>query len=523
MKLDRAAEVVALQGLEAKEALGAAEPLSPAPFRRYPGRSGFMGDAMKKLWVKSLGLVMAGLVGGACSAGGGSGERVAETGGFAAAGRGSGGTGNAQAGAGGSTQSGGSATGGTGTAGGATGGSPVGGAAGVAGTTTGGSATGGGSTGGSIGTGGGTTTTGGTATGGGSTTGGSATGGGTTTTGGVATGGTANTGGGATGGAATGGAGTGGSSACAAATITKVSSSDYQLKVCNLTLDVNPQVGARVTKLTLTPSGSSTPTNILQPYACTGAYNGNDSCNSSGITFWTSPQSAWPGGSWPPVAAIDGNAYTVTDEGGTSGHLVLTGTADSTQGVTVTKDFSADGATGWITATYTMKASKAIQVAPWQIARVPRGGLVFFPCTTTAITSPNTTWTMTQGSSYDWIDDKNQTSVSSSDGSKYVVDGAAVQGQTYTLLGYALNGNLLLFKFPNVAQGSFATTNEADIEVYPGSGYIELEAQGAYTSLAANGTSTWTIQWRVVPIDSGVTVGANSSSLITFAQQQAAQ
>jgi hypothetical protein len=222
------------------------------------------------------------------------------------------------------------------------------------------------------------------------------------------------------------------------------------------------------------------------------------------------------------VAAVDGNAYTVTDEGGTSGHLVLTGTADSTQGVAVTKDFSADAATGWITVAYTMTASKAVQVAPWQIARVPRGGVVFFPCTTAALSTPKTAWTMTQASGYDWIDDKNQTSVSSADGSKIVADGAGVQGQAYTLLGYALNNNLLLFKYPNVAQASFAT-NEADTEVYPGSGYIELEAQGAYAPVAAGGTSSWTIQWRVVPIDSSVTVAANSATLIAFAEQQAAQ
>jgi hypothetical protein len=473
---------------------------------------------------KSLGLAIAALVASACSASNGT-DKVIETGGSPAAGQA---TGGGSATGGSSTTGGGSTTGGSATGGGSnTGGSATGGSSTTGGgSTTGGSATGGGSTTGGSTTGGsetgGGSTTGGTSTGGGSTTGGTATGGSSTTTGGTATGGTA-TGGTATGGTATGGAGTGGSSACAAATITMVSSSDYQLKVCNLTLDVNPLVGARVTKLTLTPSGSSTPTDILRPYTCS-AYNGNDACNSSGITFWTSPQSAWPNASWPPVAAIDGNNYAVTDGGATSGHLVLTGTENSTQGVAVTKDFSADGATGWITATYTMKASKAAQVAPWQIARVPRGGLVFFPSTTTAIKSPSSscTWTMTQGSSYDWINDQNQTSVSCSDGSKYVADGAAVPGQTYTLLGYALNGNLLLFKFPNVAQGSFAP-NEADIEVYPGSGYIELEAQGAYTSLAANGTSAWTIQWRVVPIDSGVTVAANSSSLITFAQQQAAK
>jgi len=84
-----------------------------------------------------------------------------------------------------------------------------------------------------------------------------------------------------------------------------------------------------------------------------------------------------------------------------------------------------------------------------------------------------------------------------------------------------LGGNLLLFKYPDVAKASFAT-GEADTEVYPGAGYIELESQGAYTSIAANGTLVWTIQVRVVAIPNTVTVGANSTTLKDFTEQQAA-
>jgi hypothetical protein len=384
----------------------------------------------------------------------------------------------------------------------ATGGSPATGGTSSAASATGGAATGGASA---------TSATGGAATGGksSSATGGGATGGksSTSVTGGTTGAGGETSPGGAT---ATGGAATGGASS-SPVTPTKVSASDYQLTVGDVTIDVNPQVGGRVSKLTI---GA---TNMIQPYTC-ASYVADSTCNNSaGGTFWTSPQSAWdgdPAGSniWPPVAAVDGNAYTPAI---TNDHLVLTGAADSTLGASVTKDFSADAATGWIKIAYTIKATKSIQVAPWQITRVPRGGLVFFPLV--SLISNTTSWTLSPQGGYEWLDDKNQTSVTST-GPKVIADGG-ISGQTNTWLAYALSGNLFLIRFPDVAAASFAP-NEGDTEVYPGSGYMELEVQGEYKPLSVNGTQSWTVEWLIVPIPGSVTVAANSATLLEFVQQQ---
>ncbi len=408
----------------------------------------------------------------------------------------------------------GSSTGGASAVGGSSA-SPTGGAATTGGASS--SSTGGAATGGKSSSSAGASATGGAATGGKSatSTGGAATGGkSATSTGGTAAGGSG-TGGAETGGAGTGGSGTGGTatggSSSSPVTPTKVSASDYRFVVGDVTIDINPQVGGRVTKMTI---GS---TNIIQPYTCS-SYDAASTCNNSaGSTFWTSPQSAWDGtpagdNIWPPVAAIDGNAYTpeITDD-----HLVLTGSADTTLGASVTKDFSADAGTGWISITYTIKATKAIQVAPWQITRVPRGGLVFFPLV--SLISNTTSWTLSPQGGYEWIDDKNQTSVSSS-GPKVIADGG-IAGQDETWLAYAVSGNLFLIRYPDVKTGSFAP-NEADTEVYPGSGYMELEAQGEYESLSTGATSVWTVQWLVVPIPGSVTVAAGSAPLLEFVQEQ---
>jgi hypothetical protein len=319
------------------------------------------------------------------------------------------------------------------------------------------------------------------------------------------------TGGAATGGAATGGAATGGTSSCAAATFSMISSSDYQLKVCDVTLDVNPQIGARVTYLKL---GS---TDIITPFTCTTYNSSSTTCsNNAGSTFWTSPQTAW---GWPPVAAIDGNTYTPTLNGS---QLTLKGSADATLGAGVTKVISGDSSTGWISLTYTINATKPIQAAPWQITRVPRGGLVFFPLMSLVSNTTNPLWFLSPSNGYEWIDDSTQATVTNTNGAKVIADGG-VSGQSYTWLAYVLNRNLLLIKYTDVLTGSFAP-GEADTEVYPGSGYIELEAQGAYASIAANASSAaWTVQWKVVAIPSTITtVAAGSTPLATFAQQQAA-
>jgi hypothetical protein len=223
--------------------------------------------------------------------------------------------------------------------------------------------------------------------------------------------------------------------------------------------------------------------------------------------FWTSPQSAWAT-NWPAPAEIDRNAYT----GGISGtHVVLDSTANASLGVSVSKDFSADATTGWITVVYTIKASKAIQAAPWENCRVPRGGLAFFPAGSSLAKGP---LTMTEAGGIVWFDDKSKTATSAS-GEKAIADGLG------GWMAYALDGNLLVRKFSDTPAGQQAP-KEGENEIYPGTGFLELEVQGPYTSIAAGGKLAWTVAWRIAKIPSTVTVSAGSTTLADFAKQQAA-
>jgi hypothetical protein len=263
--------------------------------------------------------------------------------------------------------------------------------------------------------------------------------------------------------------------------------------------EVDPKVGARVGKLSLDGADMVVSSGTATDQTDWGA------------VFWTSPQTAWGTASinWPPPVEIDKNAYT----GGISGtHLALDSAANATLGVSVSKDFSADSATGWITIAYTIKASKALQAAPWENCRVPRGGLAFFPSGSSLTKGP---LTMTESGGMVWFDDVSK-SVTGTNGAKAVADGSG------GFMAYALGGNLLVRKFTDTPASAQAP-KEGEDEIYAGTaGFLELEVQGPYTSIPAGGSLSWTVAWRIVKIPNSVTVSAGSTSLADFAKQQAA-
>jgi hypothetical protein len=314
--------------------------------------------------------------------------------------------------------------------------------------------------------------------------------GGTSGAGGTAsgTGGTAGGSGGSTGAGGAGGNPDGGAPNPATPTMV---SSKYHFAFGDVVFEIDPQTGARVSKLAL--SGAD----VIMPPATDPT--------TWGSVFWTSPRSAWTPQTWPPPAAIDNAAYT----GSVSGtHVVLNGPTDSSIGVGMSKDYSADATTGWITISYTINATKAIKASPWEVSRVPRGGIAFFPAGSSVTPGP---LTITQSAGIVWFDDASK-SATSPDGSKLTADGSG--GWT----AYVLGPNLFLKKFTDVPASAQAP-GEGEVGVYPGSGFLEFEVQGPYTSIAASGKLPWSINWRVVAVPSSVTIAAGSSSLVAFAQQ----
>jgi len=364
------------------------------------------------------------------------------------------------------------------------------GSGGVAGTTAGAGA----GTSGSAGAGG----TGGT----GGTGGGTGGRGGTVGTGGVSG---ASGRGGASGGAGTAAGGSSGAGGAVASPVTPTmpGAGRYRFAFGDVVLEIDAMTGARVGTLTLAGA------NIIVPASLAARVDGGMDNTTWGSVFWTSPRSAWPPPMWPPPVAIDNAPYTT---GGISGnHVVLTGPTETTLGVNMKKDVSADATSGWIKLAYTINATKSLKAGPWEISRVPRGGIVFFPYTGTV--TNQVPLTITQSGGILWFNDNSN--VQSPNGDKLFADG---MGWT----AYVAGGNLFLKRFAD-QPGTAFPTGEGEVDVYPGNGFLEFEVEGPYTQLAASGNLPWSVEWKVVKVPSSVTVAVGSTTLLDFAKQQVAQ
>src|SRR4029079_651592 len=141
----------------------------------------------------------------------------------------------------------------------------------------------------------------------------------------------------------------GGGSAPSAVTPTK-SGTIYKVTFGDVVCAVDAMVGGRVSTLSLNG------TNLIMPAATDPT--------TWGSVFWSSPRSDWKPELWPPPATIDNAAYT----GSISGtHVLMEGGTDTAIGVGMSKDYSVDGASGWITMAYTINATKALKAAPWEV------------------------------------------------------------------------------------------------------------------------------------------------------------
>ncbi|MEI9938655.1 MAG: hypothetical protein WDO69_15665 [Pseudomonadota bacterium] len=302
---------------------------------------------------------------------------------------------------------------------------------------------------------------------------------------------------GASSGGTNGSAGSAGAGGAAEGPVTPTLSgtNTYRFTFGDTILEVDTQTGARVSKLSLSGADMIV-TKASDP-------------TTWGSVFWTSPRLGTWMPEWPPPVNIDNGPYTPTISGT---HLLTTGTADTALGVAMAKDYAADAASGWITINYTINANKAQKAAPWEVSRVPRGGITFFPYDSSVTPGP---LTVTKSAGIVWFDDSSKTAKDPGDGSKLVADGMGGWE------AYALGGNLFLKRFAD-QPASAQVPNEGEICVYPGATWIEFEVQGPYTQIPAGGSLPWKMQWRLVKIPAAVTVAVGSATLLAFAQQQVA-
>ena len=204
-----------------------------------------------------------------------------------------------------------------------------------------------------------------------------------------------------------------------------------------------------------------------------------------GSTFWTSPQKEW---NWPPVQEFDKQPYTIEEH---DGRLILTSQPSARLKYRVRKEFATDAKDKAIVVTYSIinESDEVRQVAPWEITRVPNdGGIIFFDAPLDGITPAGLmTFTEANGAVWYQTDETNANRKINADGKGW--------------LAFVDKGLLLLKKFEDL-QPSQPAPDEAEIQVYVNRGktYIELESQGAYTTLQPHGELQWTVRWYLVPV-----------------------
>ncbi len=269
-----------------------------------------------------------------------------------------------------------------------------------------------------------------------------------------------------------------------------MSSGDYSITSGNASMSVNPRLGARILSLKLGRFNF-----LVDPEVIKVAY---------GSTFWPSPQSDW---NWPPPAVLDTDPYTAVKEGDT---ITFVSGKDNRTGLQVTKKFYS-GKDGRFNLVYSMKniADTVKKVAPWEITRVRKGGLLFFPVGHNPF-----------GKKY-----FDPAPVNVIDGIAWYKDGTTPPPKnllttaevTQGWAAYVIDGRMFLKKFPNVPRNEIAP-GEGDVDFYVSSiaDYVEFEIEGKYRPLAPGAHSTWHVEWILVHVPKHIKIQEGNHALVEF-------
>jgi hypothetical protein len=221
-----------------------------------------------------------------------------------------------------------------------------------------------------------------------------------------------------------------------------------------------------------------------------------------GSTFWPSPQSAW---GWPPLAEIDQAPYRVEVE---PAAITMRSAISPVLGVAVEKRIAADVGRGAVVFDFAIhnRSEAPVELAPWQITRVPPGGLTLFP--SGGGPYPPSSLAVREALGVTW----------------YAFDAAAVTDHQKLFAdareGWLahVDGDALLVKTFAIVPRAAQAPGEAQIEIYatPAHTYVEVEAQGPYETIAPGAALPWRVVWLVrrLPPDVARTVG--SAALLDF-------
>lgn len=269
-----------------------------------------------------------------------------------------------------------------------------------------------------------------------------------------------------------------------------LNNNSYSLTSGNVTFAVNPESGGRIISFKLSNYEFLTDKNI-NPF-------------NYGSTFWPSPQSNW---NWPPPAVLDNEPYSAI---ASSRSIKLISGKDSTTGFQFEKVFSS-GKNNSIKLNYSIIniSNKTKSAAPWEVTRVHKGGLFFFPIgkglpgkkqfEAAPIKIIN---------GIVWYKSKKE---------KIDKDELSIADGSEGWMAYAINGKLFIKKFDDTDPSNFAP-GEAEISLYVNakSDYIEIELQGKYQNIEPREKTDLNVEWIAKEIPSNIKAEKGNMKLVEF-------
>lgn len=267
----------------------------------------------------------------------------------------------------------------------------------------------------------------------------------------------------------------------------------YAFQYKGIYFEVDPTVGGRISSFNLNGKESL--------FLDTTKKN-----NNWGSTFWPAPQSKW---GWPPSDTLDSKPY-IAEMHGT--HLVVKSLPTYAKpNCTFTKEFSVSEIDTSVIVKYTITNTDKAQAqwGAWQIARVPSGGLSFFPSGETPMRGDlaplvkpvdGITW-------FEYDSTKIPAGVP-----KLFSD-----GKDGWLAHVDDSGLLIVFKFSDSSPAE-KSEGEDEIEFYahPDLSYVELEPLGPAKTIRAGGHSEWTVKWYIRQLPAYVQRQLGSESLVNY-------
>jgi hypothetical protein len=225
-----------------------------------------------------------------------------------------------------------------------------------------------------------------------------------------------------------------------------------------------------------------------------------------GSTLWLSPEGKWKG-----QGILDAGKYNKESFDGVD--LRMQSQNDTLRGFSFTKEFHLNKADTSINIKYTMTniLKNMQEVAPWEVTRVPTGGLIFSPKRSEGdIPKANNMYPLLairDSIGIIWYPYDSSTASAQ----KLFMDG----GEGW--IAFVLNNMIFVKKFP-VIQSDKAAPNEQNVELYVNKEktYVELENQGIYQKLNMGDYLTYNVKWYARRLPTALKIEIGNEALVTY-------